>query len=345
MKVAVVNNQAPFLRGGAELLAEWLVEALRERGHEGQVVRIPFGWTPPERIVESMLAARLVRLPNVDRVVALKFPAYYVPHDDKVLWLLHQFRQAHELWNTDKQGLPGTPEARGIRDAVRVADRTLLAETGAIYTNSRIVGDRLRDSTGLESTVLFPPLREPELYRCEGYEPFVFYPSRITSFKRQYLAVEAMAHIPSAVRLVVAGAPESLEEEARLRHVIKAQSLGGRVELLTGWLDEGVKRDLMARAAAVLYIPFDEDSYGYVTLEAFHSRKPVITCSDSGGTDEVVHDGVTGWVCEPDPESIAAAIAEAAGNPQEARRRGEAGLELIGGMGISWDHVVATLTA
>jgi glycosyltransferase involved in cell wall biosynthesis len=345
MKVAVINNQAPFLRGGAELLAEWLVEALRARGHDGQVVRIPFGWTPPERIVESMLAARMLRLPNVDRVVALKFPAYYVSHEDKVLWLLHQFRQAHELWGTDKQGLPGSAEGLAIRDAVRTADRTLLAEAGAIYTNSRVVGERLRESTGLESSVLFPPLRDPALYRCDGYEPFVFYPSRITSFKRQFLAVEAMAHIPSGVRLVVAGAPETPEEEARLRHLIEARSLGDRVDLRTGWLDEDTKRDLMARAAAVLYVPFDEDSYGYVTLEAFHSRKPVITCSDSGGTDEVVHDGVTGWVCEPDAEAIAAAIADAARNPAEARRRGEAGLERIGEMRISWDHVVATLTA
>src|ERR1700741_1594707 len=126
MKVAIVNNQAPFVRGGAELLAEWLAEALIERGHDAEIVRIPFSWQPPQRIVDSMLAARLVQLPNVDRVVAFKFPAYYAPHPDKVLWLLHQFRQAHELWGTPLQDLPSTGEGHRIRDAVRSADRKLL---------------------------------------------------------------------------------------------------------------------------------------------------------------------------------------------------------------------------
>ena len=32
----------------------------------------------------------------------------------------------------------------------------------------------------------------------------------------------------------------------------------------------------------MVFAPFDED-YGYVTLEAFEARKPVVTASDSGG--------------------------------------------------------------
>lgn len=345
MKIAVVNNQAPFVRGGAELLAEWLVEALQQRGHEGQVIRLPFSWEPPRRVLDSMLAARLTRIPNVDRVVALKFPAYYVEHDDKVLWLLHQFRQAHELWGTPMQGLPDNAEGHEVRDAVRRADTELLAQARAIYTNSKIVGKRLHDSTGLDSTPLYPPLRDPENYRCDGYEPFVFYPSRINSFKRQHLAIAAMSHVPPPIKLVVAGAPDSPEEEERVRSLIERRGLEDRVELLTGWMEEEHKRDLLARAAAVLYLPFDEDSYGYVTLEAFQSRKAVVTCTDSGGTDELVFDGETGWVCEPDERAVAEAIAEAAGKLPLARERGEAAFGALGRLRIDWDHVVATLTA
>ena len=111
------------------------------------------------------------------------------------------------------------------------------------------------------------------------------------------------------MRLIVAGAADTPDEEARLREIIRRRYLEDRVELRVGWMDEQEKRDLMARACAVLYLPYDEDSYGYVSLEAIHSRKPVITCSDSGGTDEVVIDGETGWVPDPDPASIGAAIA------------------------------------
>ena len=54
-----------------------------------------------------------------------------------------------------------------------------------------------------------------------------------------------------------------------------------------GFITEQEKIDLYAKARAVVYPPADED-YGYVTLEAMLSSKPVITCSDSGGTLEFV---------------------------------------------------------
>ncbi len=68
-----------------------------------------------------------------------------------------------------------------------------------------------------------------------------------------------------------------------------------------------------------MYPPFDED-YGYVTLEAFLARKPVVTARDSGGTLEFVEDGVNGFVCDPDPEALAGAFA--ALRRRTARARG-----------------------
>jgi glycosyltransferase involved in cell wall biosynthesis len=345
MRVAVVTNQAPFLRGGAEQLAEWLVEALEERGHPAELVRIPFAWDSPESVVDSMLAARLVRLPNVERVVALKFPAYYVSHADKVVWLLHQFRQAHELWGTPHQSLPDDADGLRVRDAVRVADRRLLAQARRIHTISNVVGDRLRRSTALGSEVLYHPLRDSGAFTCAAYEPFIFYPSRITAGKRQELAVEAMAHAPDGIRLIVAGSPETPEDLHRLTATVERCGVADRVDILPGWLEEDRKRDLLARCRAVLYCPIDEDSYGYVTLEAFHSRKPVITCTDSGGTHEVVHDGHTGWASSPTPESLGLAVAAVANDEREARRRGNAGRELLRKLKIDWDHVVDSLTA
>jgi glycosyltransferase involved in cell wall biosynthesis len=344
MRVAVVTNQAPFVRGGAEQLAEWLVEALEVRGHPAELVRIPFAWDSPERVVDSMLAARLVRLPNVERAVALKFPAYYVSHPDKVVWLLHQFRQAHELWGTSHQSLPDDMAGLRARDAVRLADRRLLAQARRIHTISNVVSDRLRRSTGLASEVLYHPLRDASALACTAYEPFVFYPSRITAGKRQELAVEAMVHAPAGMRLVVAGSPETAADLERLHAAVERCGVADRVEILPGWLEEERKRDLLARCRAVLYCPFDEDSYGYVTLEAFHSRKPVITCTDSGGTHEVVHDGHTGWACAPTPAALGLAFAAAANDEHEARRRGVAGRELLRKLRIDWDHVVDSLT-
>ena len=117
------------------------------------------------------------------------------------------------------------------------------------------------------------------------------------------------------------------------------------MQLLSGWISEEQKRELFANALACAYVPFDEDSYGYVSLEAYHSRKPVITCVDSGGTLELVEDGVTGLVVEPEPASLAEAMDRLAADRGLARRLGEAGFERMGELRISWDHVVERLTA
>ncbi len=343
MKVAIVNNQAPFVRGGAELLAEWLHDKLEEYGHQAEIVRIPFQWNPPERIIDHMLAARLVRLANVDRVVALKFPAYYVPHENKVLWLLHQFRQAYDLWGTPYQDLPDTPTGHRIRDAVIDSDRRYLAQTRHIYTNSRTVGQRLQFYSGLESDVLFPPLLDATPYRCDDYSDYFFYPSRITAGKRQHVAVEAMASTRSSARLVIAGQAETPGDLDRLMSVVREHNLEDRVEVIPRWITEEEKLKLLAGARGVLYLPFGEDSYGYVTLEAFHARKPVLTLADSGGTLKLIEDGRNGRVLW-DAGELAGAIDELAGDRALAERLGQAAFQTIDELGISWDRVIECLT-
>jgi hypothetical protein len=104
MRILITTVQVPFIRGGAEILAEGLRDALRSEGHEAEIVAIPFKWYPPERILEQILACRLLDITEtmgmpIDRVIGLKFPAYFIPHTNKVLWILHQHRTAYDLWD------------------------------------------------------------------------------------------------------------------------------------------------------------------------------------------------------------------------------------------------------
>ena len=114
-----------------------------------------------------------------------------------------------------------------------------------------------------------------------------------------------------------------------------------RLDLL-GFVDDDALVDRFAGALGVVYAPFDED-YGYVTLQAFLAGKPVITTSDSGGVLEWVEDGVTGFVCEPDPRAIADAIDRLAADPVAAAAMGEAGRSRAAGLG--WGDVVDRLLA
>src|SRR5438477_1081155 len=157
MRVLIATIQVPFVRGGAEIHAEGLLQALRVEGHEAEIVAVPFKWYPPERILETMLACRLLDLTEsagtrVDRVIGLKFPAYLIPHPNKVLWILHQHRTAYELWDHPLGDLITWPDGVQVRDAVRQADRQLIPEAKAVFASSANVARRLKKFCDLEAT-------------------------------------------------------------------------------------------------------------------------------------------------------------------------------------------------
>ena len=341
MKIAVVNTQVPFVHGGAEQLAGWLVDQLREHGHQAELVLLPYWVAPPQTVLENAIAAHFTRISSVDRVIGLKFPSYYVPHEDKVLWVLHQHRPAYELWRSEFQNeLPDTIEGRYVRRAIIDADNRMLPEARRVYAISGVIARRMRTFNGLEPTVLYPPVGDEQSYYCDEPADYVFFPSRVASIKRQHLAVEAMRHVRSSLRLVIAGPGD----HGHLARLAAEYGVGSRVQLVPGWLPEQRKLDLLARCLGVVFPPYDED-YGYVTLEGFLACKPVITCTDSGGPVELVQDGVSGWVAEPDARAIAEAIDRLAAGRQHAVRMGVAARERARELEITWDHVVQELTA
>jgi glycosyltransferase involved in cell wall biosynthesis len=347
MRIAIANVQVPFVRGGAEYLADSLAQKLEECGHQVAKLIVPFKWYPAQTILEHLVAFRMLRVHsgNPDLVIALKFPAYFLPFPHKKVWLLHQFRQVYELWGTPHQGFPNTPEGRRIRDMIFHADNLYLREAKEIYTNSRLVARRLQRYNGIGvNGVLYPPLLRPEIYRCADFGDYFFYPSRLNAMKRQALAIEAMRFVRSGFRLIIAGKPDQERYLDELRSLVQRYRLEGKVTLL-GWVSEEQKADLMAHCYAALYIPYDEDSYGYVTLEAFHSHKPVITLSDSGGTEEVIEHGENGLILSPSAETLAAGMEALWADRRGAARMGEAAHATLQRYNIRWDHIVERLVA
>ncbi len=344
MKIAIVNNCVPFIRGGAEYLADSLCTKLQEYGHQAILIKIPFKWYPPQKIVEHILACRLLRFENIDKVVGLKFPAYYVNHPNKVLWLLHQHRTAYDLWGTDYQDIPSTPEGLRIRETIIQSDNLYLRQANQIYTISKVITGRLKIFNGIDSEVLYPPLMDAEQYHCADFGDYLFYPSRITMGKRQHLAVESMKYTRSTAKLIIAGNPDSPEQLEYVESIVKRNNLQNKVKIIGNWISEKDKISLFANALGCLFIPFDED-YGYVTLEACYSRKPVITCSDSGGVLELVEDGITGKIVPPEPQALAEAIDNLFNDRTMAAKMGLAGHEKPSSLNISWERVMRCLTA
>lgn len=343
MKIAIVNNCVPFVHGGAEVLAESLRERLVEHGHQAILVKIPFSWSPPARILDHMLACRLMKIENADRVIALKFPAYYVEHHNKMVWLVHQFRQAYDLWDTQYNCFPQSPEGVSMREAILHADNRYLCEAQRIYTISDIVTDRLRKYNNIESSVLYPPVDNPSLFHCDEYGDYFFYPSRINDSKRQTLAIESMRFVKSGVKLVIAGSPDTRADSDQVASLVRKYNLQDRVTIITEFISQESKAELFSNALGCTFIPFNED-YGYVALEACYSRKPVVTCTDSGGTALFVKDGQTGLVVPPEPKALAGAMDKLHCNRKLAKEYGNNGYQNLLSLNITWEQVVRRLT-
>ncbi len=321
MRIVVAAPQVPFVHGGAELMADDLVGALRARGHEAELVSIPFKWYPGTRVLDQAFLWRLVDLTEaagrpVDRVIATKFPAYCVRHPNKVAWVLHQFRQAYDYDRTELGQFDESPAGRATRRAIERLDAVALGEARKVFATSRNVADRLLRFNGIEAEVLpHPPQALP--YREDEPEGYVLSVNRLDRAKRIDLLVEAAKREP-ALRVVIAGEGPDRDRLEQL-----AAGLNGQVTFL-GRVDGDELVDLYARCLAVFYAPVDED-FGMVPYEAFLSAKPVVTASDAGGPLEVVHDRETGAVVEPDPDAIVQACAYLAAHADEAKTWGRAG--------------------
>jgi glycosyltransferase involved in cell wall biosynthesis len=342
-RIAVVTSSPPLVEGGHMVIARSLAQALRESGHEADIVVTPqnrFG-----RQSSAYLATWLTDVGQsgghrIDQVISLRYPSYAVRHPRHVCWLNHTMREYYDLWDRFSSGL--SPQNR-LKESLRrrllhAADRYLLTRNvSRLFVQSRTIQARLKMWPELQSTVLYPPAPQRP-YRCDGYGDYIFMVSRLTPLKRADLLVRALAAPDGrGVRAVIGGEGE---EHARLTTLARDLGVSGRLTL-TGSLTDAQLLDHLARCRAVCFPPVDED-YGFVTAEAFASGKAVVTCRDSGGPAELVESGVNGLVSEPTPEALARALATLMDDQPLAERMG--GEAKKSSARSNWQQAVSALT-
>ncbi len=341
LHIAVCTAQVPFVYGGNEVLAEGLVEALRARGHTVALIQLPWKWYPRDTFVSSVMAWRLLDLTEangqkIDLAICTKFPSYAVRHPRKVTWLVHQYRQAYDWFGTPLSDLTSSAEDVAFRRWLREMDRATLAESQGLFAISQNVANRLARFNGLAATPLYPPLR-PAGWHPGPYGDYIFSLARLDAAKRLDLLLRALAEPPARqVQAVLAG---SGPDRVALERLAGQLGLGDRVRF-AGRVSDAEAVELYAGARAVYYAPVDED-YGFATIEAFASGKPVVTTTDAGGVLEFVTPDVTGLVTTPTPAALAPALATLTADPALAARLGTAGAARV--RDITWDHVVNTI--
>ena len=338
--VVVCEAQVPFVHGGAELHVRGLVAELSRRGYRVERASVPFKWYPKEELLAQAAAWRMIDLSEsngepIDAVITTKFPTYFVRHPNKITWLFHQYRAIYDLCGTRFSEFDHTERDVQLRDRLIALDNDVLAESKRLFANARNTAARLAQYNGLTAEPLYHPPPLAGKLTAGPYGDYVLSVGRLEANKRVDLIVGAIAHAPG-LRLVVVGEGPL---RARLEQTAIDAGVGGRVTF-AGRVDDHDLVSLYAGALAVVFPPFDED-YGFITLEAFLARKPVVTTIDAGGPLEFVEDGVSGFVVEPAADAIGAAIARLAADRARAAALGDAGYDRA--RAITWDGVVDRL--
>ena len=342
-RIAVVTSHPLFAEGGHLVIAAGLARALGEAGHDAAV------WQTPQNRFGRQGAAYLAtwltdvgmthdgRL--VDQVISFRFPSYAVRHPAHVCWLNHRMREYYDQWPAFNAPLSARSrlKERVRRGLVHAADRYLLTHNVTrVFAQSKTVQERLERWGGIPSSVVYPPAMARD-YRCDDYGDFVLVVSRLAPLKRVGLVLDALAEpVAAGVRCVILG---DGGEMPALRQQLAAHGLESRVTLF-GAANDAELVDHLARCRAVCYPALQED-YGLVTLEAFASAKPVITCLDSGGPTELVTDGGTGLVSAPDAASLGRALARLGDDRSLAERLGAAARTRAAS--ITWERTVERL--
>lgn len=340
--VAVVNSDVPFVYGGHRLLASTLVQKLREYGYESEVLTTPSN--PIHRSLSGYLANRLTDVVKtgdgrpIDQVISMRYPSYMVSHPVHVCWVLHRLREYYDLWPITKNNFSGKSLLlhRVRRFVIHRLDRYYLSRLNKIFALSKTVQQRLTRWGNIESEVLYPP-PIPRNYRTECYRPFIYTVSRLVHHKRIELLIASLALTEDkSIKAVIAGTGSELNN---LKELAKFHGVENRVDF-AGMISEEESAKYYSECRAVFFAPLQED-FGFVTLEAFLSRKPVLTCVDSGGPAELVENSVNGFVTEPKAEPLAEKIDLFIRDENLAQSLGEAGYHRA--KQITWEKAIKKL--
>jgi FkbM family methyltransferase len=337
MRIAVVT---PVMksgeRGGAEAFFEGFIASLRQTAYEVDQVEVGIDERTFEGILDSYERCRSLDLKAYDLVISTKAPTYMVSHPSHICYLVHTIRVFYDMFEYEFG--TGTPQLRQQRALIHELDKYGLhpERVRKYFANGTTPFARLYDVDDFWRTIPWIALHHPPALK--GYrEPrpgrYVFLPGRLHRWKRADLVIKAFADVRSDIHLKIAGTGE---DEAGLRALAKGDS---RIQFL-GKVSEAELLDLYAEALVIPFVPIHED-YGLVTIEAFLSQKPVITCTDSGEPTVFVKDGKNGFIVEPAPKVLASRIDECVQNPERAAEMGRHGRAAV--THITWERTLSQI--
>ncbi|SNR87901.1 glycosyltransferase [Flavobacterium sp. ov086] len=186
--------------------------------------------------------------------------------------------------------------AKFVLNKIRKWDVRNSENVDFFIANSNHIAQRIKKIYNRESTVIYPPV-DVDFFSLEKLkEDYYFTASRLVSYKKTQLIVEAFNELPH-LKLIVAGDGPEFE---KLQKIAKSN-----IEFV-GFVDASKLKRYMQKAKAFVFAA--EEDFGIIPVEAQACGTPVIAFR-KGGTLETVIENKTGvFFQEQNPQKIKEAI-------------------------------------
>lgn len=331
MRVAILSVcSASGEKGGAERFYAGLQGGFQSLGCVADLISVQADESSFDLILENYKKCQELDLASYDLVVSTKVPTYAVKHPNHVLYLVHTVRVFDDMF--DKAFNPLLEAHYEQRAQLHRIDFEAITGVKARFAIGHEVARRLFRWRGLDCEVLHPPLAFNG-FKAGRAGDYFFLPGRLHAWKRVDLVIEAIKLSSLPMKLILAGVGEA---ESHLKALAAGDD---RIKFL-GRIDDDRLIQLYSNCLAVPFVPIRED-YGYVTLEAFASGKPVLTCTDSGEPCQFVRSFETGLVLEPTPDSVRQGLEWFWNNRKQAAEMGARAQQVVANM--SWTETAITL--
>jgi glycosyltransferase involved in cell wall biosynthesis len=328
MKIAIVNPSDEIhlgVKGGNQYIAEALAKYINKYTvHKATNIHTVMNHHPNQSLIKSYLAHGAMNLSNFDMVISSKFPSYMIKHHNHICYFAHFYRQFYDFWPQQEKYL----QTILTRKLIKFLDKKGLKKTKRIIAYSKFIQKRLRNEN-IESELIYcPPIEED--FKCRKYDYILSTSILDDNRKRISLLIKAMKFIEEDIKLIIAGTGP---HEAKLKKLAKGDS---RI-IFVGYKSPRELIDYYANALCTCLVSYKED-YGLVTIESMKSKKPVITCKDSGGPLEFVTHNETGLIADSTPESIAQQLSVLIKDKDKAKRLGKNAEEKV--REINWKDAI-----
>ena len=332
MKIAVVGTKsASGTIGGAESFYKGLVDSIQEHGHQAELICPICDETSFEGIQKAYVEFYDLNLAEFDGIISTKAPAHLIQHRNHISYMMHTIRVFYDMFYEEYK--KPSEYQFSQRNLINKLDTIAFHQKSMrkVFTIGNEISLRLRLYNHIDSEVLYPGLNDCDFF--EGDFRHIFLPSRLHRWKRQWILIDAMKYVKSPIKCFIAGTGEDEEE-------YKKRSGNDERIVFLGRIGNEEIKSYYSNALCVPFTPIHED-FGFVTVEAFRSGKPVITCIDSGEPTYIVKDGISGFVCNPNPQEIAQKIDLLYENKLLAYKLGQQGKNDT--LNISWGTTVERL--